>query len=37
MLLLGLRRRLVADSLTENEKKALKEQIRQLEDAMQMD
>jgi hypothetical protein len=37
MLLLGLRRRLAAGNLAENEKKALEEQIRQLEGTMQMD
>lgn len=36
MLLLGLRRRLAADDLSESEKQALIKQIRQLEDSMQM-
>ena len=37
MLLLGLRRRLADNNLAEAEKKALEEQIRQLESAMQME
>ena len=37
MVLLGLKRRLAADNLTEAERKALLEQIQALEAAMDMD
>jgi len=37
MLLLGLRRRLAAEDLADTEKRVLEEQIRQLENTMQMD
>lgn len=37
MILLGLRRRLGADDLSDTEKETLKEQIRRLENTMHMD
>jgi hypothetical protein len=37
MILLGLRRRLAADGLSASEEQALKEQIRRMEDTLQMD